>query len=268
MTMLSSITTAVSTMLLGATLAGPSTPNPVASMNHEVRSVNKAVGKHGDFMRICKTVRCSPEQRAELRAVGANFREVAKPLRAQQREIRRELVAAFSKDTLDDRTLAQLYQRLDRVNQQIMSARRDALEDAHGLLSPEQRDDVAKILAGGKKRRGKGKAKNAGKNKGKNKGKHLAKGQVDMDDDIEADTDRARSKRRAKADRPERKVKARGKGKSSGELSSVETGGEDRAERKRQRRVRKDRRAERLAQPRGSSPPPTGGPEQDLRPAR
>ena len=74
MTMLSSITTAVSTMLLGATLAGPSTPNPVASMNHQVRSVNKAVGKNGDFMRICKTVRCSPEQRAELRAIGADFR--------------------------------------------------------------------------------------------------------------------------------------------------------------------------------------------------
>ena len=265
MIMLSSITTAVSTMLLGATLAGPSTPNPVASMNHQVRSVNKAVGKNGDFMRICKTVRCSPEQRAELRAIGADFRAEAKPLRAQQREIRRELVAAFSRDTLDDRMLAQLYQRLDRVNQQIMSARRDALENAHGLLSSEQRDDVAKILAGGKKRRG----------KGKHKGKHHAKGQVDLDDtadvnadDIEANTDRARGKRRAKADRPERKVKARGKGKSSGELSSVEAGGEDRAERKRQRRVRKDRRAERLSQSRGSSPPPTGGPEQDVRPAR
>ena len=62
MTMLSTLSTTVSTLLLGSALSVPATSNPVAAMNHQVRSVNHVVGHGGDFMRICKRVQCTPEQ--------------------------------------------------------------------------------------------------------------------------------------------------------------------------------------------------------------
>jgi len=115
-------------------------------------SAQQALGGATDRMarrleRALELLRATPEQRQRLRPLAQRLHDKATKLRGLRREVRQGLATALRDASLDARALAALKLRVDTAVQELTQEAVDVVAQAHGVLSAQQRAQVAELLA-------------------------------------------------------------------------------------------------------------------------
>lgn len=120
-------------------------------------------GANGRGGRMCAKLKCSDDQKEELRAIFAEMREDAKGDHEAIERLRGQMKAEFAKDAPDEEKLRNLQAQIATHRNELASRRLDAMLDVHEVLDAEQRKSFMDMM---EKRRGKhDKRKKAWRNK-------------------------------------------------------------------------------------------------------
>jgi Spy/CpxP family protein refolding chaperone len=121
----------------------------------------------GQIERLCRQIQCTKEQRATLTEIAKDLRKDLKKQRETAKEARKALADEFRKAKPSQRSMKKQHERLAGHQRNVQSSVHEALMKAHAILTPEQREKVAKRI---EKRGPKATLKGGGKGK-RNKGK-------------------------------------------------------------------------------------------------
>lgn len=125
-------------------------------------STSKARG-HG---RLCAELECTPEQRAEIRALRSAAREDAKDEQNALGSLRAELKAERTQDEPDAAKIAALRAEARTKKAELRAMKASAMTRVEAELTPEQLEKLRAVRAERQTHRGKAKA-HRGKRKGK-----------------------------------------------------------------------------------------------------
>lgn len=133
------------------------------------RSKDVRASGTGQIARLCRQIECTKEQRASLTEIAKELRADIKKQRAAAREARKALADEFRKDKPSKRSMKKQHEALAGHHSEVQSSVNEALMKAHSVLTPEQREKVAKriekrgpkaaLKGGGKGKRNKGSGK-------------------------------------------------------------------------------------------------------------
>lgn len=96
--------------------------------------------------RALDLLQATPEQRQRLRPLAERLHGKGAKLRGLRREVQQSLATALRGTKPDPTALAALKARIDAAVQELTQEAVDVLAQAHGVLSPQQRAQVAKLL--------------------------------------------------------------------------------------------------------------------------
>jgi Spy/CpxP family protein refolding chaperone len=97
--------------------------------------------------RICRQVECSPAQEQQLAQIFAAHRAEIEEDRTRAQRLRGEMAAELAKSELDTDELQRLQTQLSQVQAKLAQARLQAMIEAHGVLTPAQRETLAEHMA-------------------------------------------------------------------------------------------------------------------------
>lgn len=128
-------------------------PGDVSSTVRSERA-GKPEAKRAKARGLCAQIECTPEQKAELKALRESHKADRKADRKAEHEamkkLRSELAAQYRKEKPDPAAMASIYQRMDTLRANRVEERREAFADTHGILDARQRDVIAdRIEKGG-----------------------------------------------------------------------------------------------------------------------
>lgn len=114
-------------------------------------SAQQALGGATDRMarrleRAFDLLQATPEQRQRLRPLAERLHGKGAKLRGLRREVQQTLATALRGAKPDPAALAAIKARVDTAVQELTQEAVDVVVQAHGVLSPQQRAQVAKLL--------------------------------------------------------------------------------------------------------------------------
>ena len=110
---------------------------------------------HSKLDRICEQIACSEAQAKDIAQIFEQLQSDIKPDREAVRELRQQLAAEWKLDRPDERKLAMLADKVAAHERNMADRQMEAMLELHGLLTAEQREQVAEhLLKLGHRKRG------------------------------------------------------------------------------------------------------------------
>lgn len=126
--------------------AGEELDEEAAPPPHEGRHGHKRMRK---LDRLCDELDCTDEQREQIAAVMKGMRpepEAREQMRAKHEAAKEKLADAFRADTFDDAVLDDLRTDMESKHAERKGKMIQAMVELHGILTPEQRAEMAEII--------------------------------------------------------------------------------------------------------------------------
>jgi Spy/CpxP family protein refolding chaperone len=105
----------------------------------------KAKG-HGKLDRLCEQIACTEAQVKDIGQIFEQLRADIKPDREAIRELRQQLSSEWQTEKPDERKLAKLADKIAAHERNVADRQMEAMLELHGLLTSEQRAEVAEKL--------------------------------------------------------------------------------------------------------------------------
>lgn len=157
--MMTAMTKTLMTAVFGIAMLGAGT-GQAAPAGGAPQKEHRGIGE-----KMCERLSCTDAQKAELKKIRDATRPKIQAEREAMRGIKGEIAAEFRKDRLDNARLKALYGQLDARKDTIEGLRRGMMTQIHAVLTPAQREQMARAF----ERRGDG--KHGGKRGGHGRGR-------------------------------------------------------------------------------------------------
>jgi Spy/CpxP family protein refolding chaperone len=131
------------TSLSALALVGALASGDVAGPDRDTEARGRG---NGQIARLCRQIECTQEQRASLAEIAKELRKDLKKQRKGAKQARKALADEFRKAKPSKRSMKKHHDALAGHQNKAQSSMHEALVKAHAILTPEQREKVAKRI--------------------------------------------------------------------------------------------------------------------------
>ena len=135
--------------LTTSTVFAQSTPNPSPRNNNPMgmQRPDRATMRQGMEDRMARELSLTPEQITRSQALRQQYEGQITPLEQQLRQAREELKTLMTSSTAMDSQIRGKYQQIQQLHQQVENLRFDGKLAFRQILTPEQRQTLAQLMA-------------------------------------------------------------------------------------------------------------------------
>jgi len=112
----------------------------------------KVTAQKFDGDKIIERLNLSPQQKQRIQAIRQNYQNRLEQSKQSLRQIRQELGQMMSGDASEN-VIRQKFQQLQQRQQEVNQLRFDSMLEMREVLEPSQRQELAEILRGRRRRR-------------------------------------------------------------------------------------------------------------------
>jgi Spy/CpxP family protein refolding chaperone len=109
---------------------------------------DRGFGPGFDHGRLAEQLGLSDQQKSQLEALHSRQRETLKPLMESARQAHEDFRSALEADGADPATVGQAALAMHAAEKKLRAAHDAAFEEMKAILTPEQRDQLAKMYEG------------------------------------------------------------------------------------------------------------------------
>ena len=100
-----------------------------------------------DRQGMCERLKCTDDQREEMKQIRRELRADLKSDREAIKALQQQLGDEFAKARPDEAKMKRLYAKMDQHRDNMRDRTHDAMMELHATLTPEQRKQLAKVMA-------------------------------------------------------------------------------------------------------------------------